>query len=75
MKIGQQSEIEVYTTVAGYVAIKQVSAQGDDDGLVFVRPENVAKLCRMLRLENPLAEECMRQVLEKEEQEKRGDVQ
>lgn len=73
MKIGQQLEIDVYTTVAGYVAIKQVSALGEDDTIIFVRPENVAKLCRMLRLEKPLAEECMRQLLEKEEQEKAGD--
>ena len=73
MKIGQQLEIEVYTTVAGYVAIKQVSALGDDDGLVFVRPENVSKLCRLLRLEKPLAADCMKEVLEKEELEKQEE--
>lgn len=73
MKIGQQLEIEVYTTVAGYVAIKQVSALGEDDTIVFVRPENVAKLCRMLRLEKPLAADCMKEVLKKEELEKQEE--
>ena len=49
LELQQQDFIEVYPSDSGYVVLKQVSQLGEE-ALVFIRPDDIARLAKLLRI-------------------------